>query len=128
MLPNTDVGVRWRQHFVSRISNVVYSTSSARYPLCKKLAKILTKSCGHPCRNTTDVSGPAATKIFPRIVAFSVVLVLNRLNTATQTRRNVDLPTSAPSPKSLSRAPQFQCCTVHAPERIRGYISFKLID
>ena len=40
---------------------------------------------------TTDVSGPAISRILAKIVASRVVLVLNRLITATQTRRNVDL-------------------------------------
>ena len=38
-LPNKDAAVRRRQHFISRRSNVGYSTSLAQYPLLKKLVK-----------------------------------------------------------------------------------------
>ena len=85
-LPNTDAAVRWRQRFNSRKSNVGHSTSFAGYPLPRWLPKALARTCGPPCRDTTDVPRPAASTIFAMIVASRVVLALNRLNTATQTR------------------------------------------
>ena len=88
-LPKTDAAGRWRQSFNSRRSKVWNSMSFAWYPLPKKLAKASASTCGPPCNDTTDVSGPAASRILAKIVASNVVLALNRFNTATQTRRNV---------------------------------------
>ena len=120
-LPNTDAAVRRRQRFISRRSNVGYSTSLARYPLPKKLAKSSARTCGFPCRDSINASGPAASRKIPRIVASWVVLVLTGLNTATQTRRNEHLSHATPSPKSLSRALEIRRSTVQAPSPNRTY-------
>ena len=82
-LPNTDAAFRWI--FSSWRSNVGYSTSLARYPLPKSLAKTSARTCGPPCSDTTDVSGPAACRSLAKIVAPRVVLALNRLK-----RRNTN--------------------------------------
>ena len=131
-LPNTDAAVHWRQRFISRRSNLGYSTSFARYPFPTKLAVAAARTCGPRCRNT---SGPTASEIFPRIVASSVVLVLNRLNTAIQTRPNVDLShvriiTQISVPRSLSAMLHCPCAFIHPTtrEKMRGYIPFKMID
>ena len=90
-LPKRDAAVRWRQRFNNRRSNVGYSISFSWYPVPRELAKASAGTCGPPCNDTTDESGPAASKILAKIVASNVVLALNRFNTATQTRRNMGL-------------------------------------
>ena len=60
-------------------------------PTSQIASKASVSTCGPLCRDTTDVSGPVASAIFAKNMACTVVLALNRLNTATQTRRNVDL-------------------------------------
>ena len=134
-LPNTDAAVRWRQHSNKRRSNVGQSLSFARYPLPRYLAKASASTCGIPCRDTTDVTGPVASKIFAKIVASRVVVALNRLNTATQTRRNVDLShvctsTQISEPRSSYSMLQFPCASTqpNTRERMRRYIRFKMID
>ena len=72
-LPNTDSALRWRQRFISWRSKTGYSTSLARYPLPKYNAKASNRTCGPPCRDPLDVIGPAASSIFPRILASRVV-------------------------------------------------------
>ena len=134
-LPNTDAAVDWRQRFISRRSNVGYSENLARYPLPKYSAKASAKTRGPACRDTTDAFGPAASRFFSRIVASKVVSVLNRLNTATQTRRNVDL--SHVHTITQISEPRFSNLMLHCPcaftqpntqERMRGYMPFKMID
>ena len=126
-LPNTDAAVRWMQRFYSRRPNVGYSTSLARYPLPRELAKASSSTCGPPCRDITDVSGQAASTIFAQHVAFWVVLALNRLNTATQTRRNVDLShvrtsTEISDPRSSNSMLRFPCVLAqpNTRKRMRG--------
>ena len=106
-LPNTDAAVHWRQRFKTRRSKMVYSTSFERYPLPKNFPKTSASTCGPPCRDTKDVSGPAASTIFAKNVPSRVVLALNRLNTATQTRRKVDLSHVRTSTQIFE--PQIQC-------------------
>ena len=134
-LPNTDAAVRWRPRFSSRKSNVGYSNSLARYPLPRKLAKTSAKTCGPPSVDTTDASGPAASRVSARIVASRVVLALNRLNTATPTRRNGDLShvriiTQISEPRSSSSMLHCPCAFTQPTtrERMRGYIPLKMID
>ena len=134
-LPNTDAALRWRQRFSNRRSNVGYSTSFARYPLPKKLAKASASICGPPCRDTIDVSGPAASRILAKIVASRVVLALNRLKSATQTRRNVDIChvrtiTQISKPRSSNSMLFWPCAfsQLNTREGMRGYNPFKMID
>ena len=133
-LPKTDAAFRWRQRFSSRRSIVGYSTSLTRYPLPKKLAKAPVRKCGPPCRHTIVASGPAPSRNVARVVASWVVLALNRLNTATQTRRNVELShvrtiTQISELLSANSMLYCQCAFIqpNAPERLRGYIRFNII-
>ena len=93
------------------------------------------RTCGPPCKDTTDASGPAASRIFAKIVASRVVLALNRLNTATQTRRNTDL--FHVFIITQFSEPRFSNSMLHCPcaftqpitrERMRGYIPLKMND
>ena len=84
---------------------------------------------------TTDVSGPAVSKIFPRIVASSVVLVLSRLNTATQRRPKVDLShfytitqISEPRPSNSMLHCPWAFTHPSTREKMRGYIPFRMIN
>ena len=120
-LPSTDSAVRWRQRVNSLRSNVGYSTSLTRYPLPKQLAKASGRTCGPPCRDTTDAFGPATSRIFPRMVASSVALALNRLHTATQTRRNVDLSHVRTIAQICEPRSSTRYCIVHASSPTRTH-------
>ena len=108
-LPNTEAAVRLRQRFSSQRSNVGYSMSLAKNP-SRLLSKASTEKRGPLCRDTTDASGPAASRFFCQNCSFHV-----SINTATQTRRMSTSPTFAPSHKFLGRVLQTRCCTVHGP-------------
>ena len=64
-LPGTEGAVSWRQRFINRGSNVWNSPSLAPYPHPKLLEKASERTCGHPCRDKTDIFGPAAFIICP---------------------------------------------------------------
>ena len=134
-LPNTDTPVRWRQRFIRRRSNMRYPKSLERYPLPRYLAKISAGTCRPSCRDRSGASGTAVSRFFPRLVASSVVLELNRLNIATQTRRNVDFShvrniTQISAPRSSNSMLHCPCAFTRpkTENRMRGYIPLKMID
>ena len=134
-LPKTTKAVRWRQRFISCRSNVGYSTNFDWYPLPRYFTNASASTWGPPWINTTAASGPAASRIFHKIVASKVVLLLKRFSTATQTRRNVDLShvrtmiqTSAlRSSNSMLNLP-WLLTQPKTRARMRGNMPFKMID
>ena len=134
-LPKTHEAVRWRQRFISRRSNVGYSTNFDWYPLPRYFTNASANTWGPPWIDTTATSGPAASRILPKTVASKVVLVLNRFRTAMQTRRKVDLShvrtiTQISQPRSSNSMLHLPWLLTHPKTRarMRGNIPFQTID
>ena len=90
-LPKTDQAVRWRQTLQKPQINVGYSINFAWYPLPKYLQT--PRPAREDLHEVTQQQrqGQQHPRILPKMVASKVVLALNRLRTATHTRRNVDI-------------------------------------
>ena len=86
--PNTVAAVRWRQRWSRLRPNTGYSTNVERYPPPKLLLNFSTSTCGPPWTEVIETSGSVASMIRPNTVASTVVLLMNQLKTATQTRLN----------------------------------------
>ena len=90
-------------------------------PTSQIACKNLCETRGTPCRDTTHVSESAASRFSAKIVASFVYWCLFGSTLQQKHDEMWTFPMSAPSPKSLSRAPQTRCCTGHAPSPNRTH-------